>query len=107
LFIFYFFFLFVISKYSPPEILKDGKYDNDNNINNLILLFFLFRRSFASDVWAAGVCMYEVITLQFPFNDLSFYNLMDEIINKEIKEIESSYRINELKNLIIKMLIKV
>jgi serine/threonine protein kinase len=55
-----------------------------------------------------GVCMYEMMTLEYPFDDFPPCKLMNSIISKEIREIDFPKEYSsEIKQLICKMLIKV
>jgi NIMA (never in mitosis gene a)-related kinase len=52
--------------YMAPELVKNEKY------------------SFPADVWSTGVILYELITLQYPFDKSSLYTLTNSIVNGNV-----------------------
>jgi serine/threonine protein kinase len=83
-----------------PESITDNKY---NYIFNSFKL--LIRCSFASDIWGLGLCVYEAMTLKYPFDESSYNNLLESII-KGIDNIDCNYS-TPVKNMVLSMLIKV
>jgi serine/threonine protein kinase len=71
-------------------------------------MFACYRYTYASDIWSAGICMYELLMMEPPFIASNLASLTDLIVNKPLKPIvnKGNYS-DELKNLIYQMLEKV
>jgi serine/threonine protein kinase len=66
----------------------------------------LIRCSFESDIWGGGLCVYEAMTLTYPFDLSSEYKLMTSITEKVIDNIDCNYS-DPVKDIVLSMLIKV
>jgi serine/threonine protein kinase len=69
-------------------------------------MILLYRCSFASDIWGAGLCVYELMTLKYPFNESNYYGLTNDIIKVPIDLTNYNYS-SPVKDLVLSMLERV
>jgi serine/threonine protein kinase len=73
--------------YLAPECILESKYN------------------YKTDIWAVGVCIYQLLTLGVPFRGKNISELENAIINNKPKEISKLYS-DELKGIVLSMMDK-